>query len=167
MNEKPAVMEQAHSVLGLKESEQKKQRLDSILKNLIISAVNTGILDLTPYLVGGYLSAINDEVATANMMKRTILLKAIPDLRDDQIRKTLIDKRTVKVDVPKLTSESDDVSKIEDTVEVTLTYNLELFVTEGNKYHTKAKVDEFRLRAGSESVERVLGWVALPGDKVL
>src|SRR5258708_5027220 len=117
---------QAMDVLQEKDHDKKMGMLNTTLDSLLTSAGETGILDISPFIVGCFVASPNDEPGTAAVIRDSVLFQRIPDLKDKEKFRELFAKRELK----KVVIKDGDVYK-----EITIKLNLQMLVDIGQQFH--------------------------------
>lgn len=146
-----SLITEARSVLKEKGEENKIKKLNQILENVLVSAAHTGVLDITPFLVGAFIATPNDELGTIRVLQATKLYTYLPELKQSEIAQKLLGKeRRVSVQAANLLNPEDG------PVEVMLTIDLPKLVEIGNFFHQKFQASDLTQAPVYQSLRRVL-----------
>jgi|GEM_PF-2324789 len=138
---------QAMDVMKEKDKSKKIALLNTTLEYLLTSAAETGVLDISPFIVGCFVASPNDEQGTAAIIKATQLFQRLPELKTTQKFHQLFAER----ELHKVTIKVGEVYK-----EITIKLNLQLLVEIGQKFHDQFNAGELNLRTVYQSANTVI-----------
>jgi hypothetical protein len=150
MNESNAYKDQMVAIFREKKLDGKAELLNTLLDYLLQSAGKTGVLDVSPFLVGCFMATPGQEESdTANMMSKTNVFELIPELKDKKKFHQLIEKKQLNTLV-----EIDSEVK-----EITLFFDLEMLVRSGNEEHGRFKGSHLTKLSVFQMMKRVIDYL--------